>query len=70
MDKEYTGKTDVKNSSSTVDFGYYEVVIRTQDGGRIDTEKEYIAKVERIGMSLLRIVLRERKCTCLKEKAN
>jgi hypothetical protein len=68
--EEYKGKTDVKNSSNTVDFGYYEVVIRTQEGGRIDTGKEYIAVVERIGMDLLRIVLRERKCTCLKEKAN
>ena len=68
--EEYNGKTDVKNSSDTIDYGYYTVKIRTQNGGRIDAGKKYIAIVKRIGIDLLEILLEEKKCTCLKEKAN
>ncbi len=64
----YEGKTDIKNSSSTIDFGYYDVVMRSQEGGRIEAGKEYICIVERLSLSQLRLVFKEKDCKCQGQK--
>lgn len=61
-------KLRVKNSSKDIDFGDYEgeVVIRTQDGGRVFEGTNYNVTFERYeireGIYKLRMNVTERKC--------
>lgn len=57
-------KIFVKNSSTDVNFGYYDldVVIRT-DGGRLYLNQKYEAKLEvDEEKNILRVTIQEKKC--------
>lgn len=61
-------KLRIKNSSKDIDFGDYEgeVIIRTQDGGRVFEGTSYNMKFERYeireGVYKLRMIVTEKQC--------
>ena len=59
--EEYEGRAEIKNSSSTVDFGYYEFKVSAPNGGRIETGKKYITEFIRLDQFTLIIVVKEKE---------
>ena len=70
MDK--LGRIFIKNSSGDVNFGSYDLDVGIYiDSGRIWFNKEYKAEFKVDDeKNRLTIIITERKCQCLKEKAS